>query len=82
MRQTAWLVYDPIIADSYAALLSCTAMVQVSDSFTKFNVRISPTFCEQYIFYAKVGAKFVLKCAAKNETWLSNKNVLHKNIFE
>ena len=34
MRQTACLVFNPIIVEGYAALLSCTAVVQASDSMT------------------------------------------------
>ena len=32
MRQTACLVFNPIIVVGYAALFSCTAVVQASDS--------------------------------------------------
>ena len=32
MRQTAWLVINPIMVDVYASLFNCTAMVRVSDS--------------------------------------------------
>ena len=32
MRQTACLVFNPIIFEGYAALISCTAVVQASDS--------------------------------------------------
>ena len=32
MRQTACLVFNPIMVKSYAALFSCTAVVQASDS--------------------------------------------------
>ena len=32
MRQTACLVFNPIMVEGYAALFSCTAVVQVSDS--------------------------------------------------
>ena len=28
MRQTAWLVFNPIMVEGYAALFSCTAVVQ------------------------------------------------------
>ena len=34
MRQTACLVFNPIMVDGYAALFSCTAVVQASDSMT------------------------------------------------
>ena len=34
MRQTACLVMNPIMVEGYAALFSCTAMVQASDSMT------------------------------------------------
>ena len=34
MRQTASLVFNPIIVEGYAALFSCTAVVQASDSMT------------------------------------------------
>ena len=34
MQQTACLVFNPIMVESYAALLSCTAVVQASDSMT------------------------------------------------
>ena len=34
MRQTASLVLSPIMVEGYAALLSCTAVVQASDSMT------------------------------------------------
>ena len=32
MRQTACLVFNPIMVEDYAALFSCTAVVQASDS--------------------------------------------------
>ena len=32
MRHTACLVFNPIMVEGYAALFSCTAVVQVSDS--------------------------------------------------
>ena len=32
MRQTACLVFNPIMVEGYAALFSCTAVVQASDS--------------------------------------------------
>ena len=32
MQQTACLVFNPIMVEGYAALFSCTAVVQVSDS--------------------------------------------------
>ena len=32
MRQTACLVFNPIMVDDYAALFSCTAVVQAWDS--------------------------------------------------
>ena len=32
MRQIACLVFNPIMVESYAALFSCTAVVQASDS--------------------------------------------------
>ena len=34
MRQTACQVFNPIKVESYAALFSCTAVVQASDSMT------------------------------------------------
>ena len=34
MRQTAGLVFNPIIVEGYAALLSSTVVVQASDSMT------------------------------------------------
>ena len=34
MRQTASLVFNPIMIEGYAALFSCTAVVQASDSMT------------------------------------------------
>ena len=34
MRQTARLVFNPIMVEGYAALFSCTAVVQASDSMT------------------------------------------------
>ena len=34
MRQTACLVFNPIMVEGYAALCSCTAVVQVPDSMT------------------------------------------------
>ena len=34
MRQTACLVFNPIMVEGYAALFSCTALVQASDSMT------------------------------------------------
>ena len=34
MWQTACLVFNPIMVEGYAALFSCTAMVQASDSMT------------------------------------------------
>ena len=34
MLQTACLVFNPIMDEGYAALLSCTAVVQASDSMT------------------------------------------------
>ena len=34
MRQTACLVFDPIMVKGYAALFGCTAVVQASDSMT------------------------------------------------
>ena len=34
MQQTACLVFNPIMVEGYAALLSCTAVVQASDSMT------------------------------------------------
>ena len=32
MRQTAYLVVDPIIVDGYASLFNCTTAVRASDS--------------------------------------------------
>ena len=34
MRQTACLVFNPIMVEGFAALFSCTAVVQASDSVT------------------------------------------------
>ena len=34
MRQTACLVFNPIMIECYAGLFSCTAVVQASDSMT------------------------------------------------
>ena len=34
MRQTACLVFNPIMVEGYAALFSCPAAVQASDSMT------------------------------------------------
>ena len=34
MRQTACLVFNPIMVEGYAALFSCIAVVQASDSMT------------------------------------------------
>ena len=34
MRQTACLVFNPIMVEGYAALFSCTAVVRASDSMT------------------------------------------------
>ena len=34
MRQSACLVFNPIMVESFAALFSCTAVVQASDSMT------------------------------------------------
>ena len=34
MRQNAGLVFNPIMVEGYAALFSCTAVVQASDSMT------------------------------------------------
>ena len=34
MRQTACLVFNPIMVECYAAFFVCTAMVQASDSTT------------------------------------------------
>ena len=34
MRQTAYLVVDLIIIDSYASLFNCTTAVRASDSMT------------------------------------------------
>ena len=34
MRQAACIVFNPIMVEGYAALLSCTAGVQASDSMT------------------------------------------------
>ena len=34
MRQTACLVFNPIMVEGYAALFSCTAVVLASDSMT------------------------------------------------
>ena len=34
MRQTACLVFSPIMVEGYAALFSCTAVVLASDSVT------------------------------------------------
>ena len=34
IRQTACLVFNPIMVEGYAALFCCTAVVQASDSMT------------------------------------------------
>ena len=34
MRQTECLVFNPIMVEGYAALFSCTAVVQASDSIS------------------------------------------------
>ena len=34
MRQTACLVFNPIMVEGYAALFSCTAVVRASNSMT------------------------------------------------
>ena len=34
LRQTVCLVFNPIMVEGYAALFSCTAVVQASDSMT------------------------------------------------
>ena len=34
MRQTACLVFNPIMAEGYAALFGCTVVIQASDSMT------------------------------------------------
>ena len=34
MQQTACLVFNPIMVESYAALFSCTAVIRASDSMT------------------------------------------------
>ena len=34
MRQSAYLVFNPIMVEGYAALLICMAVVQASDSMT------------------------------------------------
>ena len=34
MRQTACLVFNPIMVEGYTALFSCTTVVQASDSMT------------------------------------------------
>ena len=34
MRQTACIVFNPIMVEGYAALFSCTAVVQASDAMT------------------------------------------------
>ena len=34
MRQTACLIFNPIMVEGYAALFSCTAVVEASDSMT------------------------------------------------
>ena len=43
MRQTAFLVFNPVMVEGYAALFSCTAVVQASDStflFDGFDVKL------------------------------------------
>ena len=42
MRQTACLVFNPIMVEGYAALFGCTAVVQASDSMT---VWLKPDDC-------------------------------------
>ena len=37
MRQTACLVVNPIIVDSYASLFNCTTAVRASDPMTAFR---------------------------------------------
>ena len=37
MRKTACLVFNPIMVECYAALFSCMAVVQASDSMTASN---------------------------------------------
>ena len=37
MWQTACLVFNPIMFEGYAALFSCTGVVQASDSMTALN---------------------------------------------
>ena len=39
MRQTACLVFNPIMVEGYAALFSCTAVVQASDN-DGFDVKL------------------------------------------
>ena len=34
MRQTTCLVFNPVMVEGYAALFSCTALVQASDSMS------------------------------------------------
>ena len=40
MRQTAYLGFNPNTVEGYAALFSCTAVVQVSDSDDGFDVKL------------------------------------------
>ena len=39
MRQTACLVFNPIMVEGYAALFSCTVVVQAPDSMTAVSCR-------------------------------------------
>ena len=41
MRQTAYLVVNPIIVDGYASLFNCTTAVQASDSMTAFRKNLT-----------------------------------------
>ena len=40
MRQTACLVFNTIMVEGYAALFSCTAVVQASDLNDGFDVKL------------------------------------------
>ena len=51
MRQTACLVFNPIMVEGYAALFSCTAVVQASDSgWQCWYLAMSPLNCFIIVF--------------------------------
>ena len=49
MRQTACLVFNPIMVEGYAALFSCTAVVQASDSMTAVKSLPALIYSSDYI---------------------------------